>query len=81
MRKLKTLKDQPDSPAGFPFAVCEVKSAAINEIIARFRTERDAKFFAEAEKAMAELKSNIEKEQARNASTYTRGYVRGCLCR
>jgi len=79
MRKLKALKDQPDSPAGFPFAVCEVRSGADSEIIAWFKTERDAKFFAEAEKTMAETKENIAKEQARNASTYTRGYVRGCL--
>ena len=79
MRKLKTLKDLPDSPADFPFAVCEVRSGTNSEIIARFKTERDAKFFSEAEKTMAELKSNIEREQARNASTYTRGYLRGCL--
>lgn len=79
MRKLKTQKELPDSPAGFPVAVCEFRTSTGNEVIAWFKTERDAKIFAEAEKEAAEFKIKLQLEQAKTASAYRRAYNRGCF--
>lgn len=79
MRKLKTQKDVPDSPAGFPVAVCEFRTATDGEVIAWFKTERDAKIFAEAEKEMADLKKKLQTEQSNTSSVYRRAYNRGCM--
>jgi len=79
MRKLKTQKDLPDAPAGFPFGVCEFRTATDSEVIAWFKSERDAKIFAEAEKEVAALKNKLQSEQSNTASVYRRAYIRGCM--
>ncbi len=78
MRKQKVLKDTANPPLGFIFAVCESRSGAEEAITAWFKTEQDAKIFAEAEKKIAELKTAIERERQNTTRVARSSYLRGC---
>ena len=81
MRRLRMQKDQPNPPAGFPFAVCEIRSTMESEIIAWFKTEGDAKIFAEAEPKIAELGVKLKKEEQRRMSEVNTAYRRALVLR
>ncbi|MEI7900830.1 MAG: hypothetical protein WCK89_11295 [bacterium] len=81
MRKLKMQNDMPDSPAGFPVAVCELRTSAEGEVIAWFKTERDAKLFAEVEKRIAEFEVTLRNEEQRRRSEVSTAYRRALILR
>ena len=81
MRRLRMQKGQPDSPAGFPFAVCELRSTTENEIIAWFKKEQDARIFAEAEAKIAELELKLKKEAQRRLSEVSTAYRHALILR
>jgi hypothetical protein len=81
MRRLRIRKDQPNSPADYPFAVCKFSPPKESEIIAWFKIEGDAKIFAEAEPKIAELGVKLKKEEQRRMSEVNTAYRRALVLR
>jgi|GEM_PF-5574440 len=81
MRRLRMQKDQPDSPAGYPFAVCKFCPPKESETIAWFKTEGDARIFANAEEKIAELELKLKKEAQRRLSEVSTAYRHALILR
>ena len=81
MRRLRIQKDQPDSPAGFPVGVCFIRSTTESETVAWFKTEGDARIFANAEEKIAELELKLKKEAQRRLSEVSTAYRHALILR
>ncbi len=81
MRKLRVQKDLAGSPAGFPVGICVIRSVTESEMIAWFKTEGDARIFANAEEKIAELELKLKKEAQRRLSEVSTAYRHALILR
>ena len=79
MRKLSIVNNVQGVPEELSFAVVETRNVAEPVVVARFRTEQDAKLFAGAERKIADLTRQLEADRQEHRSASYNSYRRGLL--